>query len=71
MSEQKNWKGQPLHPVDGFTWFRTSDEEREKYIKMYDQLVQGDPEKAKLFEKLVTEFRWIATLEAEYNAGDC
>ena len=67
----KNWRGQPLHNIDGFTWFQTTDEERAKLIAKYDQLCQGDKEKEKLFDSLVSDLRAIAVCESEYNSGDC
>jgi adenine-specific DNA methylase len=67
----KNWRGQQVHPVDTYTWFRTTDQDREKLIKMYDELALGDKERAKLLDSLIEEMRHIAVLEFEFNQGDC
>ena len=67
----KNWRGQPIHPVDSYTWFQTTDKERESLIKMYDELTFGDKERAKLLDKLIEEMRHVAVLDFEYNQGDC
>ena len=67
----KNWRGQPIHNIDGFTWFKTTDEERQKMIEKYDQICQGDKEKEKMLNSLIEDLRVIAIYEAEYNSGEC
>jgi alpha-D-ribose 1-methylphosphonate 5-triphosphate synthase subunit PhnG len=68
--DQKNWKGQPAHPIDGYTWFKTTNEERAELIALYDEFAQLDPEKAAKLDKLIDELRHLAIIENEFNSSE-
>ena len=42
VGDSKNWKGQPLHPMDEHCYFQTGDDERDRMIALYDKFVNGD-----------------------------
>jgi len=52
---QKNWMGQPSHPVDVIVWphFSTTPEERNEMANLYDKLVDGNDERHELLVKLL------------------